>query len=50
MAVLKHFECIQCGSEGKITIKGTEVLFSDIVYCPVCGGDIFEEADFEEEE
>lgn len=50
MAVLKHFDCENCGAEGKITIKGDEVLLSDIVYCPVCSADIYEEEEFEEDE
>jgi excinuclease UvrABC ATPase subunit len=49
MSTLKHFECVHCGAEGKITIKGDEFSLPDIVYCPICSGDIFEEEDFEEE-
>jgi excinuclease UvrABC ATPase subunit len=45
----KIFECEECGAEGKINIKGTDVQFEDIVYCPVCSGDIFEEEDLEDE-
>jgi transcription elongation factor Elf1 len=48
--VVKQFECGHCGSEGKITIKGSDTHFEDIVYCPVCGGDIYEEEDFIEED
>ena len=43
--VVKQFECDHCGAEGKISIKGTDVVFEDVVCCPVCGSDIFEEAD-----
>lgn len=43
MAVLKHFECAQCDSEGKITVKGDDITVADIVYCPVCGADIYDE-------
>jgi transcription elongation factor Elf1 len=50
VSVLKHFECDHCGSDGKITIKGDEIVLSDIVYCPVCGGDIYEDEDFNEDE
>jgi excinuclease UvrABC ATPase subunit len=50
MSTLKHFDCQHCGAEGKITIKGDEIGFSDIVYCPVCSGDIYEEEDFDENE
>lgn len=45
MAVVKQFECDSCGASGKITIKGTDIQFEDIVYCPVCSADIFEEED-----
>lgn len=43
--VVKQFECEHCGAEGKITIKGTDVQFEDIVYCPICSSDIYEEPD-----
>jgi transcription elongation factor Elf1 len=42
MSVLKHFDCNHCGSEGKITVKGDDIVVGDIVYCPVCGGDIYD--------
>lgn len=45
----KHFECEQCGATGKIIIKGDDHKIEDIVYCPVCSADIYEE-DYEEEE
>lgn len=48
MSVVKQFQCETCNSEGKITIKGSEVQFEDIVYCPVCSGSIWEEEDSEE--
>lgn len=50
MSVLKHFDCLQCGSEGKITIKGNEVVLSDVVYCPICGADIYEPEDFDDDD
>lgn len=50
MATVKQFQCDHCGAEGKITIKGTDVQFEDVVYCPVCSGDIFEEAEYDGEE
>lgn len=51
MMVVKQFECEHCGAEGKISIKGTDYEFEDVVCCPVCGSDIYEEedADFDEE-
>lgn len=49
--VVKQFECEHCGAEGKITIKGTDLQFEDVVYCPVCSSDIYEEdeAEYDEE-
>lgn len=41
--VLKPFKCDSCGAEGKITVKGNDYTFEDVVYCPLCGADIFEE-------
>jgi hypothetical protein len=43
--VVKQFECESCGAEGKITIKGTDHQFEDVVYCPICSSDIYEEED-----
>jgi predicted nucleic acid-binding Zn ribbon protein len=45
----KHFECEECGARGKIILKSEEQL-EDIVYCPVCSADIYEEEDFDEDE
>jgi transcription elongation factor Elf1 len=45
MSVVKQFECTHCGAEGKISIKGTDHVFEDVVCCPICGSDIFEEED-----
>lgn len=49
MAVTKHFECENCDAEGKITVKGTDVQLADIVYCPVCSADIYEDEELDEE-
>lgn len=50
MAV-KHFDCEACGAHGKISFKETnEYQNSDIAYCPFCGGDIYEDEAFEEED
>jgi DNA-directed RNA polymerase subunit RPC12/RpoP len=46
----KHFECNECGAEGKIIVKGSDTQLEDIVYCPVCSGDIYEEDDFLDED
>jgi hypothetical protein len=45
----KIFECNECNARGKIILK-TEERLEDIVYCPVCSADIYEEDDYEEEE
>ena len=43
----KYFECTSCGSRGKITAKNDEggIGSEDIVYCPICSADIYEEED-----
>ena len=46
----KHFECTECGALGKITVKGDEHRLEDIVYCPICSADIYEEEDFDDDE
>lgn len=48
--VVKQFECEHCGAEGKISIKGDDIQYEDIVCCPVCGSDIYEEDDYVEDE
>lgn len=45
MSTSKTFECQSCDTKGKIVVKNDELSLSDIVYCPVCGADIFEEDD-----
>lgn len=45
MASTKYFECNTCDTMGKITIKTDDISVEDIVYCPVCGADIYEEDD-----
>ena len=44
------FECQECGAEGKISIKGDDIQLEDIVYCPICSADIYEEEEYDEEE
>ncbi len=44
------FECTTCETFGKIVVKNQELEKSDIVYCPVCGGDIYEEDEYDEED
>jgi len=46
----KHFECVECGALGKIILKGDEQQLEDIVYCPVCSADIYEEDDYDEDD
>ncbi len=50
MASTKYFECVACDTIGKITIKTDDLSVEDIVYCPVCGADIYEEDDDYEDE
>lgn len=45
MASTKYFECEACDTEGKIIIKSDDISVEDIVYCPVCGADIYDEDD-----
>jgi hypothetical protein len=46
----KHFECKECQTIGKITIKGDDYKLEDIVYCPICSADIYEEERDDDEE
>ena len=48
--ISKHYECNSCGAEGKITVKGEDFKFEDIVYCPLCSADIYEEEEVDEDE
>mgnify|MGYP000175517578 FL=1 len=50
MATTKYFECDECGARGKITLKGDDHGTEDLVYCPVCSADIYEEEDLDENE
>lgn len=50
MTVVKQFQCDHCGAEGKISLKGTDHQFEDLVYCPVCSCDIYEDADEENDD
>lgn len=50
MAV-RHFDCESCGAHGKVSFKeSSEFSSSDIVYCPFCGGDIYEEEQYDDDE
>ena len=46
----KHFECQECNAVGKIVVKGTDHQLEDIVFCPICSADIYEEEDYDEED
>ena len=48
MSVSKTFQCPNCEAEGKIVIKSEDIQLSDIVYCPVCGSDIWEDEDMDD--
>ena len=43
MATKKQFECDNCGAFGTITVRGDEFVNDDIVYCPLCSSDIYED-------
>lgn len=49
MAV-RHFDCQDCGAHGKITFKEDDYKSSDIVCCPFCGADIYEDEKYEEDD
>lgn len=44
------FECEACGAYGKISLKSSDHQVEDIVCCPVCGGDITQVEEYDEEE
>ena len=46
----RFFECTECDARGKIILKGDDHQLSDIVYCPVCSADIYEDEELDEEE
>jgi excinuclease UvrABC ATPase subunit len=46
----RFFECTECQARGKIILKGDDHSLEDIVYCPVCSADIYEEEDLEDDE
>jgi Zn finger protein HypA/HybF involved in hydrogenase expression len=50
MSTKKQFECENCGAIGTIVVRGDEFVSDDIVYCPLCSSDIYEEdlEDYEE--
>ena len=43
------FECGSCGAYGKITLKGDDYDAYDIECCPICGSDISQVEDDEDE-
>ena len=44
------FECSECDAFGKITLKGNEYEKEDIVYCPVCSANIYEDEEYEDDD
>lgn len=46
----RFFECTECQARGKIILKGDDHTLEDIVYCPVCSADIYEEEELDEDE
>jgi predicted nucleic acid-binding Zn-ribbon protein len=47
---LKHFDCESCGAHGSIKFKEGDYTKNDIVYCPFCGSDIYEEEELIDDE
>ena len=48
---LRLFDCDSCAAHGKINFKEDDQFRKvDIVYCPFCGGDIFEEEEFHDDD
>ena len=43
------FDCENCGSFGKVILKSQDHSPDEIVFCPVCGADIFEESRYEDD-
>jgi len=50
MAVQKQFECEDCGAFGKIILRGDQFTSEEIVYCPLCSSDIYEEETYIDDE
>lgn len=46
----RHFACEECGARGKIVLRSQEHDMNDIVYCPVCSGNIWEPDEDDEDE
>ena len=46
----RHFECETCNARGKVILKGEDHQLDDIVYCPVCSADIYEEEEIDDDE
>lgn len=46
----KHFDCESCGAHGKVTFRESEYQSTDVVYCPFCGADIYEDDQLDEED
>jgi len=50
MSATRLFDCAHCGAFGKITLKNDDAEKGSIECCPVCGGDISEEEEYEDED
>jgi hypothetical protein len=47
----RHFDCDGCGAHGKITFRESdEFRLTDVAYCPFCGGDIYEDEEYHDDE
>lgn len=43
--IVKTFLCSECNAFGKIQLKNEDYDERDIVYCPICGANIYDEND-----
>jgi len=48
--IVKLFICEECQAEGKIVIKDEIHEYEDVQFCPICGYNIQDEDDLEEDE
>ena len=50
MASSRSFECLHCGAVGTIRVQGDDFTEEDIVHCPLCASDIYEDDEQIEDE
>lgn len=51
MKLVVAFSCENCGADGKISVKNKDDTFGkgDIVFCPLCSADIYDDTEDEDE-